>query len=200
MPPSNPFLAKAVGQALEKLAVAFPAGRIAADPLQSVDVYCIGLDGVSLDAIDRAVDRAIRSERYFPKPAELRDYAFAVMREDESRRPAWVRREAMAASALLCASCGVERAYRRFERAAPLTGLFDKLTCRCDTEAMHHAGVRYLGDCDDIDPLPTDRTALLRELKRRLSALETESDQRSLGASGSQSSAPQPGEVRHDAA
>lgn len=176
MPPNNPFLAKAVGQALEKLAVAFPAGRIAADPLRSVDVYCVGLDGVSLDAIDRAVDRTIRREKYFPKPAELRDYCFAVMREDEAKRPGWVRREALSANTLLCVDCRVERAYRRFERAKPLTGTFDKLTCRCETEAMHHAGTQYIGDCDEIDPLPKGRDALFAELRRRLATLD-----RSLG-------------------
>lgn len=43
--------------------------------------YEVGLEGVQMDALGTAVARAIRTFRFMPKPAELRDLAISVSKE-----------------------------------------------------------------------------------------------------------------------
>lgn len=148
MPPSNPQLAKAVGEALEKLAVAFPGSTAAKNPRMGMDVYCIGLEGVALDSIDRAVNRCIKQGTFFPKPAELRESCLTIMREDLANKPAWVHRTANETNARVCVACGDERDWKAF--AAPPEWIakrnhgedhvFERLMCRCEVRSHVEQG------------------------------------------------------------
>ena len=104
----------AVRKALAKLALAF--GDKLENAEESLFVYLESVRDLEPLDIDGGVSRAIRAEKFFPRPAVLRAYAL----EERTARTVNVRPLRFQGDDVLCALCGATRVWvRRHQQPDP---------------------------------------------------------------------------------